>query len=62
MIINTLFNRFAENCPIPVALRATIERVLTPEKLDQWFEENTNKQYTKELLFSTLFELGAALF
>lgn len=57
MIINQFFDRFAKNCPIPVALRATIERILTPEKLDQWFDDNSNKQYTKDLLFSTLFEL-----
>ena len=34
-----------------------MERVLSPEKLDQWFEQNADKQYTRDLLFSTLFEL-----
>jgi hypothetical protein len=57
MIINELLERFAKSCPIPVALRATVERVLSPEKLDKWFEHNSKKQYTRKLLFSTMFDL-----
>jgi hypothetical protein len=57
MIINEIFGRFSKNCPVPVALKATLERVLSPEKLDEWFEVNSDKQYTREILFSTLFEL-----
>ncbi|MBN4055247.1 transposase [bacterium AH-315-K03] len=34
-----------------------IERILSPEKLDVWFGENSDKQYARELLFSTLFDL-----
>ena len=61
--MNKIFDRFAKNCPMPVALRAIIERILTPEKLDQWFDENNEKQYTRNLLFSTLFDLmGAVVF
>lgn len=57
MIVNELLDRFATNCPIPVALRATVERVLSPEKLNHWFERNAKKQYTRSLLFSTIFDL-----
>gem|GEM_PF-2679099 len=35
MILDEIFERFIEKSPIPVALRATLERVLSPEKLDQ---------------------------
>ena len=52
-----MFERFSTKCPIPVALRAMIERVLSPEKLDQWFEFNADKQYTRKLLFSSIFNL-----
>ncbi len=61
--MNEIFERFAKNCPIPVALRATLERIFSPErvfapeKLDDWFKLNADKQYTKELLFSTIFDL-----
>ena len=57
MILNEIFARFVQQSPIPVALRATLERVLSPEKLDQWFDLNCDKQYTRKLLFSTVFEL-----
>lgn len=63
MLINELFERFARSCPIPVALRATVERVLSPEKLDKWFESNSKKQYTRKLLFSTMFDvMGMVVF
>ncbi|MEJ2417028.1 MAG: hypothetical protein P8Y45_08865 [Exilibacterium sp.] len=55
--MNEIFERFAKNCPIPVALRATLEKLFAPEKLDDWFKLNADKQYTKELLFSTIFDL-----
>ena len=34
-----------------------MERVLNPEQLDQWFENCSQKQYTKDLLFSTVFDI-----
>ena len=34
-----------------------MDRVLNPEQLDQWFIETANQQYTKELLFSTVFDI-----
>jgi hypothetical protein len=38
-------------------VQALLERVLSPEKLDAWFERTAVAQYTRELLFSTVFEL-----
>ncbi|MBD2771760.1 hypothetical protein [Iningainema tapete] len=35
-------------------LRATLERIFSAEKLDELFEANRKKQYTQELLFSTV--------
>ena len=38
-------------------LRALLERVFEPARLNDWFEAVTEKQYTRELLFSSAFEL-----
>ena len=38
-------------------VRALLERTFHPERLDAWFEQTADAQYTRELLFSTLFEL-----
>lgn len=57
MAFSAILNRFMELSPIPVMARALIERVLTEEKLEACFEGATEKQYTRELLFSSLFEL-----
>jgi hypothetical protein len=34
-----------------------MEHVLNPGQLDQWFENSAQKQYTKDLLFSTVFDI-----
>lgn len=57
MIINALFQRFIEKAPLPVMVRALLERTFHPERLDAWFDQTAEAQYTRELLFSTLFEL-----
>ncbi len=56
MFISEMFDRFSEKCPIPVATRALIERVLSPEKLEQWFDSQPGKHNTRKRLFSTLYE------
>jgi len=61
MILNQLLERFIEKSPIPVAIRAALERVLRPEKLNHWFELNAQKQYIRNLLFSSIFELMESL-
>lgn len=57
MIIDALFQRFIEKAPLPVMVRALLERTFHPERLDAWFDQTAEAQYTRELLFSTLFEL-----
>ncbi|HID52069.1 MAG TPA: IS4 family transposase, partial [Anaerolineae bacterium] len=34
-----------------------LERIFNPEKINIWFEQTADKQYTRELLFSSIFEL-----
>lgn len=57
MAFSAILERFIEMSPIPVMVRALLERILTPEKLALCFERVTEKQYTRELLFSSIFEL-----
>ena len=57
MAFSAILERFIEMSPIPVMVRALLERVLTSEKLALCFERVTEKQYTRELLFSSIFEL-----
>jgi hypothetical protein len=54
---NAILQRFMQKCPIPVMVRALLERVLTAERLDACFAMASSKQYTRELLFSSVFEL-----
>ena len=56
-MFSTILRRFMEKSPIPVIVQVLLERVLSPQKLDAWFEGTAVEQYTRELLFSTVFEL-----
>jgi hypothetical protein len=52
-----IFERFVNETPVSVMARATMERVLNPQQLDEWFDKNAQEQYTRDLLFSSIFEL-----
>ena len=54
MVLDGVFERFSDKRPIPVMARVILERVLKPKKLDEWFEQTTQRQYTRELLFSSV--------
>lgn len=56
-MLGAVFERFVEKSPISVMVRGTLERVLGPDPLDLWYERTANKQYTRELLFSTIYDL-----
>ena len=56
-MLDAVFHRFVDQSPVTVMVGGLLERVLTPDKLDAWFEQTTEKQYTRELLFSTVFDL-----
>ena len=57
VLLNPILRRFAEHFPIPTMARAVRERCLNPQQLDAWFETIAEGQYTRRLLFSTVFEL-----
>ncbi|MDM8540360.1 hypothetical protein QUF90_04665 [Desulfococcaceae bacterium HSG9] len=54
---DSLFERFVKDSPISVTVRAAAERALNLTVIDKQFEMNAEKQYTKDLLFSTVFDL-----
>jgi hypothetical protein len=56
-MLNPIFERFAQNSPLTVIARGMMERVLNPEQLDQWFNNTAKEQYTKDLLFSSVFDI-----
>jgi hypothetical protein len=55
--LNPVLGRFAERMPLPVMARAILERCLNAKQLDGWFKRVAQAQYTRRLLFSSLFEL-----
>jgi hypothetical protein len=56
-MLNPIFEKFVEKSPVSVMARGIMERVLNPEQLDQWFDETAQAQYTKDLLFSSVFDI-----
>lgn len=57
MLLGKLFDRFVEQAPICVAARATLEAALNPAALDSLFGRTAERQYHRELLFSTCVDL-----
>ncbi len=58
-MLNPIFEKFVEKSPVSVIARGMMERLLNPEQLDQWFDETAQEQYTKDLLFSSVFDIMA---
>jgi Transposase DDE domain len=59
MLFKDLFDRFVDQGPICVMARGLMERALTPQRLDALFAKTAQRQYTRELLFSTTVDLMA---
>lgn len=61
MLPTQILDRFIDRCPAVVLVRATLERLLRPERLDQIFEDATQRQYTKQLLVSQVVAVMTAV-
>ena len=59
MALDAVFERFVHHSPLPVMARLLMQRALSPEWLDGLFEQHRQRQYTRELLFSTEVDLMA---
>ena len=57
MVFSKMFEPFINQRPICVMARATLERLLDAGRIDDLFERVADRQYTQELLFSSLVEL-----
>ena len=56
-MLSPVFERFIEKSPVSVMVRGMLERVVGADKLNAFFYRVSNKQYTRALLFSTVFDL-----
>jgi hypothetical protein len=56
-MLSPVFKPFVEQSPISVMARGMMERVLNPDQLNEWFDTTANEQYTKDLLFASLFDI-----
>ena len=54
---DTILARFEQHAPLSVMMREAMEHALSPEMVDQVFEQHRQRQYSRELLFSTVVEL-----
>jgi Transposase DDE domain len=57
MLLEPIFERFVQRSPFAVMSRAILEYALCPRALDELFERQADKQYTRELLFSSTVDL-----
>src|SRR6266702_4679677 len=56
-MLGKVFARFVEKSPLSVMVRGTLERVLGAEQLAAWFARTAQKQYTRTVLFSTVYDV-----
>ena len=56
-MLGKVFARFVEKSPISVMVRGTLERVLGADQLDAWVARTAQKQSTRTLLFSTVYDV-----
>lgn len=56
MVLDAVLSRFIQQSPVTVMAHAILARALGPEWLDQMFETHRQRQYKRELLFSTAVE------
>jgi len=57
MVLSEVFDRFVKQSPVTVMVRATMENVLSAERLDNLFAQTAVRQRPSELLFSLVADL-----
>ena len=57
MLPGGVLDKFVERCPAAVMMRATVERLLRPERWDEIFEAHRSRQYEREIVCSELVAL-----
>jgi IS4 transposase len=59
MALDEVVQRFVEQSPVAVMARLALERAVNATWVDEVFEQHRQRQYTHELLFSTVVDLMA---
>src|SRR5215471_10934797 len=57
MLFDVVLERYSAQAPFAVMLRASLERLFCPERLDALFERKAVDQYTRRLTFSAVTDL-----
>jgi hypothetical protein len=57
MALEAIMERFKKSSPLTVMVRLVMQQALSREWMEEVFERNRGKQYTRELLFSTVVDL-----
>jgi hypothetical protein len=57
MMLQPIFDKFVNGSPVSVMVRGILEHVLPAQEIDDLFKQTAERQYTKELLFSSVVEL-----
>ena len=56
-MLGKVLERFVEKAPVALMVRGILERVLGPDALNAHYDRVADRQYTRELLFSSVFQL-----
>lgn len=57
MVMDEVISQLIEECPVAVMARLGLEHALNEDWVNAIFEQNRERQYTRELLFSTVVDL-----
>lgn len=57
MLLDSIFDRFAQDSPVAVMVRGLLERVLDPTAVNALFDQHARRQYTRALLFSDIVDV-----
>jgi IS4 transposase len=57
MALEAIMERFKKSSPLTVMVRLVMQQALSREWMEEVFERNRGKQYTRELMFSTVVDL-----
>src|SRR3982751_939340 len=59
MAFDAVLQQFVEHCPVAVMARITLGQAITATWIDDVFDRHRQRQYTRDLLFSTVVDLMA---
>ncbi len=54
MLFDVILERYAQRAPFPLMLRASLEHLFRPQRLDHLFDHVATEQYTRQLTFSAV--------